>query len=252
MFSFLKRFLRPHKLFLTFLLLTWLVRYLNALNPLTRSTCSLPAVFKLFLFYPFHNFTHFFIYIFLLSLFLPFTQGISVWPLYIRYNRHAVDDGLPPRRGACHSVAAAANTGQTFLWQLCGHTAQRQRERYELPNPQFITNLPQLLHNKLTTWINVQQTLAECNRDCYSTRTHSLFMNFCFFSKEKSMRKVLAKVFSRLHKSYKINFARCFNTKRNTILMRSRSNKYKSIKHKISLQISNLTSKFEFVLPCCQ
>lgn len=149
-----------------------------------------------------------------------------------------------PQRCSCCKYWT--NVSLAALWAHCTATARK------VWTPQFITNLPQLLHNKLTTWINVQQTLAECNRDCYSTRTHSLFMNFCFFSKEKSMRKVLAKVFSRLHKSYKINFARCFNTKRNTILMRSRSNKYKSIKHKISLQISNLTSKFEFVLPCCQ
>lgn len=48
MFEFLKRFLRPQNSLLTFLLLTCLVRYLNALNPLTRSTCSLLAVLKLF------------------------------------------------------------------------------------------------------------------------------------------------------------------------------------------------------------
>lgn len=70
MFAFLKRFLRPQNSLLTFLLLTCLVRYLNALNPLTRSTCSLLAVLKLFVLpsSQFCKFSHFHLF-FSLSLF---------------------------------------------------------------------------------------------------------------------------------------------------------------------------------------
>lgn len=67
MFAFLKRFLRPQNSLLTFLLLTCLVRYLNALNPLTRSTCSLLAVLKLFVL-PSSQFLHIFSFPFFSSL----------------------------------------------------------------------------------------------------------------------------------------------------------------------------------------